>query len=55
MEKSALPPFVHEFPIKTMDKKTLYCLYVSRPENSKVALYFHGNAENIYQSLPVLY
>jgi uncharacterized protein len=55
LEQADLPPSVREIPVRTMDKKALYCLYLSKPENSGVALYFHGNAENIYQSLPVLF
>lgn len=49
-----LPSQTSEIQIKTGRKK-LYCLYISNAESKKVALYFHGNAENIYQSYPVLY
>jgi hypothetical protein len=55
VETSSLPSLVREIPLRTSDKKTLYCLYLSKHENFKVALYFHGNAENIYQSLPILF
>lgn len=43
-----------EIVVHTKDQKEIGCLYLDCPGSSQIALYFHGNAENIYQSLPIL-
>jgi pimeloyl-ACP methyl ester carboxylesterase len=48
------PSLAREIVVPTKDKKNICCLYLENPDNKKVALYFHGNAENIYQSQHVL-
>ena len=45
---------VKEVVITTKDKKEIWCLYLYSEANDKIALYFHGNGENIYQSQFVL-
>jgi pimeloyl-ACP methyl ester carboxylesterase len=51
---SEIPANIQEIFLRTQDDNYISCLYLNNPNAKRIALYFHGNAENIYQNVSVL-
>jgi len=49
-----IPASVQELYLTTADQEKLQCFFIANSKSGKIAVYFHGNAGNVYQRLPEL-